>query len=227
MPNAIGQTAFPNALDDARSLLQAVNDLDTTLAAALTAGATSAGVTDAAGWPVAGVFSAENEIVAYDGVSGSTLQNLQRGFDGTAAEAHSQNVAVEQRVSAVFHNALRAAIVAIETKLGIGAAAPALDQFLAGSGVGSSIWRALSANDIPDLSATYLRRFAQMIGNGSATVFNLTHNFNTRRISVTLYRNSSPWETVDCDVERPDTNTARLIFAVAPSSDEFEAVIFG
>lgn len=65
------------------------------------------------------------------------------------------------------------------------------------------------------------------IGDGSATQYDVTHNFNTRDVQVQAYRNSSPWDTVICDSERIDANTVRLRFATAPSSNAYRVVIIG
>jgi len=62
------------------------------------------------------------------------------------------------------------------------------------------------------------------VGDGSATQYDITHNFNTRDVQVEVYRNSSPWDTIGCDVERPDANTVRVRFASAPSSNQFRVV---
>ena len=65
------------------------------------------------------------------------------------------------------------------------------------------------------------------VGDGSATQFDITHNFGTRDIKVEVYRNSTPWDTIDCEVERPDTNTARVRFSAAPASNAYQVVVMG
>lgn len=63
------------------------------------------------------------------------------------------------------------------------------------------------------------------IGDGSSTQIDVTHNWNTRNVSVELYRNSTPWDTVLCDVSRPDANTVRFNFASAPTSNQFSYIL--
>lgn len=63
------------------------------------------------------------------------------------------------------------------------------------------------------------------IGDGSATQFDITHNFGTRNVVVDVYRNSGNYDSILCDVSRPDTNTVRLNFAQAPSSNQFTVVV--
>lgn len=63
------------------------------------------------------------------------------------------------------------------------------------------------------------------VGDNSATSIALTHNFGTRDVIATVYRNSTPWDTVICDQERTSTNVLTLKFATAPTTDQFRAVI--
>lgn len=69
------------------------------------------------------------------------------------------------------------------------------------------------------------RKTTGTIGNGSATQFDITHNFNTRDVTVEVYRASGNFDTILCDVSRPDANTVRLNFAAAPSSNQFSYVV--
>lgn len=75
--------------------------------------------------------------------------------------------------------------------------------------------------------ATYAgRKFknSTSVGDGSATQYDVTHNFNTRDTHVGVYRNASPWDEILCDIERPDANTTRVRFASAPTSNQFRVV---
>lgn len=60
---------------------------------------------------------------------------------------------------------------------------------------------------------------------GGAVSQVLNHLFNSRDVAVQVYRNSSPWDSVECDVERTDVNNVTLRFAVAPASAAFRAVV--
>jgi hypothetical protein len=70
------------------------------------------------------------------------------------------------------------------------------------------------------------RKVSANFGDNSATQFDFTHNFNTRAVQVEIFRNASPWDTILCDVSRPDANTVRVNFAVAPTSNQFTYVIW-
>jgi hypothetical protein len=70
-----------------------------------------------------------------------------------------------------------------------------------------------------------LRRFTQTIGDGTATQFTLTHNFNTRDIDVTVRRASGNFDQVIVDIDYPTVNTARITFAAAPAAGAFQAFL--
>jgi hypothetical protein len=76
--------------------------------------------------------------------------------------------------------------------------------------------------------ATYAgRKFktASNIGDGAATQYTVTHNFNTYDVHVEVYRNSGNRDSVLVDVERTSVNAVRLTFAAAPTLDAFRVVV--
>lgn len=72
-----------------------------------------------------------------------------------------------------------------------------------------------------------LRKYSASFGDGSATQYDLTHNIGSRDVTVAVYRTTSPYDEVVCDVGHLDTNTVRLTFAAAPTSNQFRAVVVG
>lgn len=71
------------------------------------------------------------------------------------------------------------------------------------------------------------RKAVATIGDGSATSFNLDHNFATRDITVEVYKNSGNFDSVLVDVTRPSTNRVTLTFAAAPAVNAFNVVVIG
>lgn len=67
--------------------------------------------------------------------------------------------------------------------------------------------------------------YAGTIGDGSTTSIAITHNLGTRDVDVTLYRNSSPYDTYFTDIERTSTNVVTALFTVAPTSNQFRALV--
>lgn len=70
-------------------------------------------------------------------------------------------------------------------------------------------------------------KLSQDVGDGSATQFTVTHNFNSRDVHVEVFRNSGAYDSVLCDVDRPSANAVRLTFAAPPAANAFRAVVLG
>lgn len=75
--------------------------------------------------------------------------------------------------------------------------------------------------------ATLPQKLAVNVGNNSATEFTISHNLNTRDVTVTVYDNSSPYGVVYTDVENATVNTVVVRFSVAPTTDQYRVVIIG
>ena len=90
-----------------------------------------------------------------------------------------------------------------------------------------------SAN--PALSASYAltasyalnvnNSYTANIGNGALSTIPVDHNLGTQDVHVTVYRNSSPWDTILCDTQRTTTSSVDLIFAYVPSAAQFRVVV--
>lgn len=78
--------------------------------------------------------------------------------------------------------------------------------------------------------ATYSGRklkFSADFGDNSATQYTITHNLNTRDVTVEVYRTSGNYDTILCDVDRTSVNAVRLTFASAPTTNQFRCVVIG
>lgn len=118
MPSVPFTTNYPTAVDDATSLGDAANRFATTLQApGLTAGATSMTVASTTGAPTSGALTVDSEEIYYTGKTGTTFTGLLRGQDGSVAASHNVGATVEGRILAAHHKALRAAIIATQTKV--------------------------------------------------------------------------------------------------------------
>ena len=72
-----------------------------------------------------------------------------------------------------------------------------------------------------------IRKSASNIGDGSATTYTLTHNFNTRDVTVTVFPNSGQYDDVEVDVQRTSVNAVALVFATAPANNAYRVVVIG
>jgi hypothetical protein len=72
-----------------------------------------------------------------------------------------------------------------------------------------------------------IRKYATSFGDGSATSYVITHNFNTRDVQVSVFPNSGTYDDVEVDVGRTSVNAVTLVFATAPSSNAYRVVVIG
>lgn len=69
------------------------------------------------------------------------------------------------------------------------------------------------------------KRYSGDVGAGTSVV--ITHNLNTRDIGVSVHRNTTPWDTIMCGVERTSVNTVTLKFATSVTAAAYRVVIVG
>ena len=71
-----------------------------------------------------------------------------------------------------------------------------------------------------------VKKFSALIGDGSATQYDVTHSFNTLDVNIEVYKVATG-ETVLVDRTRFSVNVARINFAVAPASNAYKVVVTG
>lgn len=76
-------------------------------------------------------------------------------------------------------------------------------------------------------SALRLRKLSQTFGDGSATSYAITHNFNTRDVQVQVWQASGSYDLVDCEVELTSVNQVTIKTAAAPATNALRAVVMG
>jgi len=75
---------------------------------------------------------------------------------------------------------------------------------------------------------TPVRKFYdEHVGNALDLDFTVAHNLGTKRVTVAVYRNASPYDEVLPDVEHTTDNDVTLKFASAPGADEYTCVVVG
>lgn len=88
----------------------------------------------------------------------------------------------------------------------------------------------VNANDIAvlrtDTNGRVPLKYAVSFGDGASTSYTITHNLNSLDVIVQVYRVSDGVEVV-CDATRATVNTVTLIFAVAPTSNQYRVVVYG
>jgi hypothetical protein len=72
-----------------------------------------------------------------------------------------------------------------------------------------------------------LKKVSASIGDGSATTYTVTHNFNTRDVVVRVFPNSGEYDDVEVDVQRTSVNAVTLVFASAITVNAYRVVVIG
>lgn len=71
-----------------------------------------------------------------------------------------------------------------------------------------------------------VKKFAVSIGDGAATSYTVTHNLGSLDVAVTVFNNSTGDEVIT-DVTHATTNTLTIVFATAPTSNQYRVVVVG
>ena len=90
---------------------------------------------------------------------------------------------------------------------------PSVANFLRGDGSWATV-------------ATGTGSYTTSVGNGSLTSFTITHNLNSRSVSVSVW-DSSTYEEVEVDIVRSTVNTVTLTFSSAPTTDAYQVLVMG
>lgn len=118
---------FPQAIDDKNTLYEVKNNASTKLKQALSYNGKIVIVEDASGFPENGIIrvggnsASEPELIYYDKRTINTFQNLKRGFAGSRQNSWLPDgkTIVTNSVTSDTHNAIKDAVINIETNLGL------------------------------------------------------------------------------------------------------------
>lgn len=164
-----GTTSYPTSLDSNTSLITAANNCSTTLNGAINAAVTSITVTSQTCFPSTGVFVIDAEYFIYTASTATTF-TVTRGAFGSTAASHATAAAVRFTVSAAFHNVLKDAIIAAQTKIGTGSSTPTANTVLRGTGTGTSAWGQIVNADISNSAAISISKLS-ITGTPDGTKF--------------------------------------------------------
>lgn len=179
-------------------------------------------------------IQSQNGIYIWNGAASPATRSLDAN---TAAELEQAIIAIEEGTSAGATFRQTAVNFILDTGAvtwtPFGTSAPAASETTAGiaelatqaeADTGTDDLRIITPLKMANWSGRK-RKFTQNIGDGSATQYDITHNFNTRDVQITVYRNGTPWDDINCDRSRPSVNAVRLNFVSAPTSNQFTVVI--
>lgn len=109
---------FPSSLDTDASLLRARDRASSTLSAGINSSVTTFSVATASSFASNMVVVIGTEQIFCTTFAGTTFSGCTRGYNGTTAAAHSISAGVYGYITSAHHNALKDALIAIETALG-------------------------------------------------------------------------------------------------------------
>lgn len=178
--------------------------------------------------------AAENGIYVWNGAAVPATRALDAS---TAAELESAVTTVDEGSSAGASYRQTAVNFVLDTAavswVGFGTAAGAASEAAAGiAEIATQVEVDAGADDTRIVTPAKLAAFSGRkrkatgtVGDGAATSFAINHNFNTRDVTVEVYRNSGNYDTVIVDVTRTSVNQVTLTFAAAPTAAQFAYVI--
>lgn len=91
----------------------------------------------------------------------------------------------------------------------------------------NNIWKI--KDGAPEALQTFpiARKYVAVIGDGTTLNYTITHNLNSRDISVTIRETGSPYAQVLTDVEFTTVNSITVKFAEAPTENQYTVTIVG
>ena len=170
--------------------------------------------TDAIVWSV---FSRAGELVPGDGL---TKTSATLAVDSTVARRNAANTFTGQ----VEASHSTDAAFKVASGHGSGAAFDANSEGKIVNVVDPTAAQDAATKNYVD-SAVSSGTFAATVGNGTDTTLTVTHNLGTRDVIVQVFQNGSNYSEVLVETRRATTNTVELIFASAPSSNQYRVVV--
>jgi len=200
-------------------------------------GATIDGVTMSAGMRVlvkAQTTGSQNGIYVWNGAATA----MTRAADAdTAADLRQATVSVAQGTDASTTWRQTATVTTLGTDTvtfaNFGTAAPTASETVAGISElasqgevdGNTGGARVVTSDTLNAWSGRVQKHEETFGDGSATQYDISHNFGTRDVTVAVYEVGSPYGEVFAGIEHLDTNTVRITVNTAPASNSLRAVV--
>lgn len=73
----------------------------------------------------------------------------------------------------------------------------------------------------------FAKKYSTTIGDGAAQTFTVTHNLNTRAVTVQIYESGSPYAQIEAEVLHTGVNTVTVNTNNVPTSGQYTVVVVG
>lgn len=107
----------------------------------------------------------------------------------------------------------------------VGNGSSALTQIAITSAAGTSSIVASGVNTAVPAFRKF--QYSTDVGDNSSTSITVTHSLSTKDVVVQVYDNTTPFAQVECDVQHTSTTVVTLVFAVAPTTNQYRCVVMG
>ena len=147
-------------------------------------------------------------------------------FSGQGTYVGSDSILIDGREISVITDSTRGINVdgdGVYAKIGNGIEFDGSGNIAINAGTGFDI----SSGTLEFASSYGVRKYAASIGDNSATTFTVTHNFDTKDVTVQIFENGASHAQIEADVEHSTTSAVTIKFASAPDTDEYRVVIVG
>lgn len=147
-------------------------------------------------------------------------------FSGQGTYVGSDSILIDGREISVITDSTRGIAVdndGVYAKIGNGIEFDGSGNIAINAGTGFDI----SSGTLEFASSYGVRKYAASIGDNSATTFTVTHNFDTKDVTVQIFENGASHAQIEADVEHSSTSAVTIKFASAPDTDEYRVVIVG
>lgn len=172
-------------------------------------------------WNGSAVTASRSADMSASGEFNSAVVSVKPGGSTNGGTTWRQTIAdpTVGTTGIVFTSFIAAAASASESTAGIAEIATQAE-----TDTGTDDTRIVTPKKLTDFAGK-AKRYASDVGDGSNTSITVTHNLGTRDVQVQVRRNSGAYDEVLVDWGATTTNTVTLVFATAPSSAQFRAIV--
>ena len=242
LPNAVADQE-PVTMAQLKAALEGLNDKPDARVATVgninlaAPGAAIDGITMAVGDRVVvwkQTTGAENGIYVWNGAAvpltraadGSTWKELENALipvcEGTNAQVVLRQTAINGTLGTTTVNFIPFGTAAVQATEAISGISKIATQAMVDAGIDDQA--AVTALKLAN-SVFARRKATAVIGDGSTTAFIITHNFGTRDVAISVFRNSGNYEDVLVETYRSSVNAIAVVFEAAPAANAFQVSV--